>query len=67
MSMDLFVARTMITKASLVYKGAIDITENQVIFLIFSLGFSFVFPFLMYLLNAEVAHVIKFRFSVLCS
>ncbi|KAK4746446.1 hypothetical protein SAY87_012758 [Trapa incisa] len=29
MSMDLFVARTMITKASLVYKGAISITGNQ--------------------------------------
>ncbi|GAV80355.1 dsrm domain-containing protein/DEAD domain-containing protein/Helicase_C domain-containing protein/Ribonuclease_3 domain-containing protein/PAZ domain-containing protein/dsRNA_bind domain-containing protein [Cephalotus follicularis] len=29
MSMDLFIARTMITKASLVFKGAIDITESQ--------------------------------------
>ncbi|OWM68603.1 hypothetical protein CDL15_Pgr023568 [Punica granatum] len=29
MSMDLFIARTMITKASLVYKRAIDITEDQ--------------------------------------
>lgn len=38
MSMDLFIARTMITKASLVYKGAIDITENQVISSDLSIG-----------------------------
>ncbi|XP_010241057.1 PREDICTED: endoribonuclease Dicer homolog 1 [Nelumbo nucifera] len=31
MSMDLFVARTMITKASLVYRGPIDITETQLV------------------------------------
>lgn len=30
MSMDLFVARAMITKASLVFRGPIDITESQV-------------------------------------
>ncbi|KAI7984637.1 hypothetical protein LOK49_LG15G02586 [Camellia lanceoleosa] len=29
MSMDLFIARTMITKASLVFRGSIDITESQ--------------------------------------
>ncbi|XP_057980803.1 endoribonuclease Dicer homolog 1 [Malania oleifera] len=29
MSMDLFIARTMITKASLVFRGLIDITDNQ--------------------------------------
>lgn len=34
MSMDLFVARTMITKASLVFQGPIEITENQVGFLL---------------------------------
>lgn len=28
--MDLFVARTMITKASLVFRGPIEITESQV-------------------------------------
>lgn len=28
--MDLFVARTMITKASLVFRGRIEITESQV-------------------------------------
>ncbi|XP_068669738.1 endoribonuclease Dicer homolog 1-like isoform X1 [Aristolochia californica] len=31
MSMDLFVARTMITKACLVYQGSIDITESQLV------------------------------------
>ncbi|KAF8379890.1 hypothetical protein HHK36_027355 [Tetracentron sinense] len=31
MSMDLFVARTMKTKASLVFQGSIDITESQLI------------------------------------
>ncbi|OVA19920.1 Ribonuclease III domain [Macleaya cordata] len=31
MSMDLFVARTMITKASLVFWGSIDITEDQLV------------------------------------
>ncbi|KAG9455436.1 hypothetical protein H6P81_008340 [Aristolochia fimbriata] len=31
MSMDLFVARTMITKASLVYQGSIDISESQLV------------------------------------
>jgi endoribonuclease Dicer len=30
MSMDLYVARAMITKASLAFKGSLDITENQV-------------------------------------
>lgn len=30
MTMDLFVARTMITKASLVFRGPIEITESQV-------------------------------------
>ena len=30
MSMDLYVARAMITKASLVFKGSLDITESQV-------------------------------------
>lgn len=30
MSMDLFIARAMITKASLVLRGSIDITETQV-------------------------------------
>ncbi|KAM7472370.1 hypothetical protein LguiA_010553 [Lonicera macranthoides] len=29
MSMDLFIARTMITKASLVFRGPIDVTESQ--------------------------------------
>nr|AUH15437.1 dicer-like 1 protein [Dimocarpus longan] len=29
MSMDLFIARAMITKASLVFRGSIDITESQ--------------------------------------
>ncbi|PSS05105.1 Endoribonuclease [Actinidia chinensis var. chinensis] len=29
MSMDLFVARTMVTKASLAFRGSIDITESQ--------------------------------------
>lgn len=28
--MDLFVARTMITKASLVFRGPIEVTESQV-------------------------------------
>lgn len=32
MSMDLFIARTMITKASLVFRGRIPITESQVWF-----------------------------------
>ncbi|KAF9591331.1 hypothetical protein IFM89_003954 [Coptis chinensis] len=31
MSMDLFVARTMITKASLVFQGTINITEAQLV------------------------------------
>lgn len=31
MSMDLFVARTMITKASLIFRGLVHITESQVI------------------------------------
>lgn len=31
MSMDLFVARTMITKASLIFRGPIEITESQVV------------------------------------
>ncbi|KAI3983848.1 hypothetical protein MKX01_011556 [Papaver californicum] len=31
MSMDLFVAKTMITKASLVFQGSIDITVNQLV------------------------------------
>ncbi|KAK1261478.1 hypothetical protein QJS04_geneDACA018740 [Acorus gramineus] len=31
MSMDLFVARTMLTKASLVYRGPVDIKEDQLI------------------------------------
>lgn len=30
MSMDLFIARTVITKASLVYRGPLEITELQV-------------------------------------
>lgn len=30
MSMDLFIARTMIAKASLVFRGAVDISESQV-------------------------------------
>lgn len=30
MYMDLFIARTMTTKVSLVFKGSIDITESQV-------------------------------------
>lgn len=30
MSMDLFIARSLITKASLVIKGPIDIRESQV-------------------------------------
>lgn len=34
MSMDLFIARTMTTKASLVFRGSIDITQSQVKFLI---------------------------------
>ncbi|XAR62909.1 Ribonuclease III [Bertholletia excelsa] len=29
MSMDLFIARTMVTKASLVFRGPIDVTESQ--------------------------------------
>ncbi|XP_050238979.1 endoribonuclease Dicer homolog 1 [Mercurialis annua] len=29
MSMDLFIARTIVTKASLVFRGSIEITENQ--------------------------------------
>lgn len=33
MSMDLFVAKTMITKASLVFQGSIDITVNQLVLL----------------------------------
>lgn len=32
MSMDLFIARTMSTKASLVFRGSIDINENQVVY-----------------------------------
>lgn len=32
MSVDLFIARAMITKASLVFKGSIDVTEIQVNF-----------------------------------
>ncbi|XXG76282.1 hypothetical protein AAC387_Pa08g0661 [Persea americana] len=31
MSMDLFVARTMITKATLVFRGSIEITESQLV------------------------------------
>lgn len=31
MSMDLFVARTMITKASLVFQGPLEVTENQLV------------------------------------
>lgn len=45
MSMDLYVARAMITKASLDFKGSLDITENQVRLnnnLYFSLTFMFV-------------------------
>lgn len=30
MSMDLFIARTITTKASLVFRGLCDITESQV-------------------------------------
>lgn len=30
MSMDLFIARAMITKTSLVFRGSIDISESQV-------------------------------------
>ena len=30
MSVDLFIARAMIIKASLVFRGSIDITESQV-------------------------------------
>lgn len=30
MSMDLFIARTVITKASLVFQGPVEITETQV-------------------------------------
>ena len=30
MSVDLFIARAMITKASLVFRGSIDVTESQV-------------------------------------
>lgn len=30
MSMDLYVARAMITKASLAFRGSLDITESQV-------------------------------------
>jgi endoribonuclease Dicer len=30
MTMDLFVAKMMITKASLVFRGPIEITESQV-------------------------------------
>jgi endoribonuclease Dicer len=30
MSMDLFIARTVTTKASLVFRDSIDITESQV-------------------------------------
>uniref|UniRef100_A0A0E0K826 Endoribonuclease Dicer homolog 1 n=1 Tax=Oryza punctata TaxID=4537 RepID=A0A0E0K826_ORYPU len=33
MTMDLFVARTMITKASLVFRGRIEITESQLVLL----------------------------------
>lgn len=32
-SMDLFIARTMKTKASLVFQGTLDITESQVSFM----------------------------------
>lgn len=32
-SMDLFIARTMTTKASLVFQGTLDITESQVSFM----------------------------------
>jgi hypothetical protein len=35
MSMDLFIARTVITKASLVYQGPLEITEFQVEWLLF--------------------------------
>lgn len=44
MSMDLYVARAMITKASLAFKGSLDITEKQVRLnkqFIFSLTFMF--------------------------
>lgn len=30
MSMDLFIARTVVTKATLVFRGPIDVTEFQV-------------------------------------
>lgn len=32
MSMDLFIARTVVTKATLVFRGPIDVTESQVEF-----------------------------------
>ncbi|KAL6982181.1 Dicer-like protein 1 [Sarracenia purpurea var. burkii] len=41
MSMDLFIARTMITRASLVFRGSIDITENQLTLIGQSLIFDF--------------------------
>lgn len=40
MSMDLFIARSLITKASLVIKGPIDIRESQVHFICNSTCFS---------------------------
>lgn len=32
MSMDLFIARTVVTKVTLVFRGPIDVTESQVEF-----------------------------------
>lgn len=46
MSMDLFIARTMTTKASLVFKGSIDMTESQVGY---PIVYSLFKPFLLFI------------------
>lgn len=38
MSMDLFIARTMTTKSSLVLRGSIDITQNEVKCFLYPIG-----------------------------
>jgi len=53
--MDLFVARTIITKASLVFRGPIEITESQVDFLAMAAKFISIF---FYINVANLAHVL---------
>lgn len=52
MSMDLFIARTMTTKASLVFKGSIDMTESQVGY---PIEYSLFKPFLLFIYSVTDA------------